>query len=120
MRLLLGSQTIAIVDGHSMLRTPVADAILPSTTWARAVALAPSLVSAGVLSGCNVGPIAASELEQASELLSLGGGWVEPIIELDGRPVGDGSPGPVWTALDGVLRDDLRNPDLTEEVPYKD
>ena len=59
------------------------------------------------------------ELGEATEILTLGGGWVEPIIALDGQPVGsDGLPGRVWRALDTAVRADFHNPDYTDLVPY--
>ena len=42
------------------------------------MALAPSLVERGVLTGCHAGPIRAGELREATELLALGGGCVAP------------------------------------------
>lgn len=110
--------TVAIVDERGVLRTPPADAILPSTTWSRAVALAPALVERGILSGCEVNPIAPAEVVRAREILSMGGGWVEPVVELDGQPIGGGQPGPVFRMLDELVRADFRNPLLTDKVPY--
>ena len=110
--------TVGVVDRYGWLRTPPPDAILDSTTWARATALAPTLVGSGVIHGCKVAPISRAEIEEARELLSLGGGWVEPIVKLDGRRVGSGGPGPVWLALDRLLREDFGNTELTDEVPY--
>jgi hypothetical protein len=48
----------------------------------------------------------------------MGGGWVAPIVLLDGKPIGDGKPGPVFAALDQALRQDFANPQLTDVVPY--
>lgn len=50
-------------------------------------------------------PIAAAELAGVSELLiSATTADVMPIVRLDGRPVGDGRPGPVGRALYAALR----------------
>ena len=110
--------TIAVVGKDGILVSPPADSILASTTWARVRALAPSLVDAGVLRGCEARRVKRDELSDAAELLSLGGGWVEPITTYDGAPVGDGTPGPAWKALDEIVRADLSNPELVDEVPY--
>ena len=80
--------------------------------------LAPVLVERGILSGCEVTPIAPAEVVAAREIISMGGGWVEPVVELDGQPVGGGLPGPAFRALDELVRADFRNPALTDEVPY--
>lgn len=110
--------TIAIVDGEGKLRAPPADRILDSTTWRRTSELAPSLVDAGILAGVSATPVSEAELREAREILSLGGGWVEPVLTLDGQAVGDGLPGPVFRALDPVVRADFLNPEHTDDVPY--
>ena len=110
--------TIAIVDGQAVLRAPPADRILDSTTWRRASELAPGLVDAGILAGVSAAPVSEAELRGAREVLSLGGGWVEPVLTLDGSPIGDGLPGPVFRALDPVVRADFHNPAHTDAVPY--
>ena len=95
-----------------------ADAILASTTWLRVEALAPQLIARGILSGCAVTPIERAEVASALEILALGGGWLTPVTSLDGRPVGDGTPGAAFRALDEDVRADLRNPALTDAIPY--
>lgn len=110
--------TIAVVDAAGVLRSPPAARILDSTTWRRATALAPDLVEHGVLGGIDVAPVSEGELRSAREILSLGGGWLAPVVSLDGRPVGDGQPGPVFRALDPAVRADLTNPELSDAVPY--
>jgi D-alanine transaminase len=110
--------TVAVVDGHGMLRSPPAANILDSTTWRRATALAPQLVRRGVLAGARAAPVTEEELRSAREIVSMGGGWVEPVLSLDGQPVGDGQPGAVFSALDEALQADFRNPELTDAVPY--
>ncbi|KAL1514438.1 hypothetical protein AB1Y20_003537 [Prymnesium parvum] len=110
---------IGIVDTHGVLRSPPADSILHSTSWRRAHALSSRLVERGLLSSSRVAPISASELRDATEVLSFGGGWVEPIVRLDGKAVGSGEAGPVFSALDELIRADFYNPELTDDVPYE-
>jgi D-alanine transaminase len=51
-------------------------------------------------------PIMASELSQASEVFFTGTTTdVMPVVRIDGRPVGDGRPGPVARELYGKLRE---------------
>lgn len=111
--------TIAVVDARGVLRSPPASNILSSTTWMRVQELSAKLVADGLLNGCSTEPVRREELGEATEILTLGGGWVEPIIALDGQPVGsDGLPGRVWRALDTAVRADFHNPDYTDLVPY--
>jgi hypothetical protein len=65
-----------------------------------------------------VTPIQRAELAAAREMIAMGGGWVEPIVALDGQPIGDGAAGPVFRALDESVRADFANPELVDEVPY--
>lgn len=109
--------TIAIVKEGTLI-SPPADRILASTSWLRARALTPMLVSKGILRGDVEAHVYMNDLWSASEILSLGGGWVAPVIALNGQPVGDGEPGPVFLALDEALRADFSNLSLTDEVPY--
>jgi hypothetical protein len=61
-----------------MLLSPPADRILASTSWARARALAPSLVSSGILTGAAEAQISLEQLRGAAEVrvgqLSTAGG----------------------------------------------
>ena len=44
---------------------------------------------------------------------------VAPIVEWDGKPIGDGKPGPVARALRELLDADMRSaPDRLIDVPY--
>jgi len=44
---------------------------------------------------------------------------VAPIVEWDGKPIGDGTPGPVARALFDVLAQDMRSArDRLLDVPY--
>lgn len=79
MHLVFVSSTIGMVDGDGVLRSPPADGILDSTTWRRASQLSSGLVERGLLSACKVEAIIVDDLNNASEILSFGGGWVEPV-----------------------------------------
>jgi branched-subunit amino acid aminotransferase/4-amino-4-deoxychorismate lyase len=43
---------------------------------------------------------------------------VAPIVQWDGRMIGDGTPGPVAKALLGLLEEDMRSSDRLMPVPY--
>lgn len=111
---------IAIVDRAGMLRSPVPQeaGILASTTWASTVRLALELQREGLLEGVREGTVRAEELGTAREIFSLGGGWVEPVTHLDGRPINGGAPGPVFQALDVAIRNDFDNPEHTDAIPF--
>jgi D-alanine transaminase len=50
-------------------------------------------------------PVFVEDLPRASELFMAGTTLeVMPVVQIDGRPVGDGAPGPVATKLQGMFR----------------
>lgn len=118
---------LAVVDANGVLRAPPPERILDSTTWRRCSTLAPMLAMQGLLAGVDTTPVPMSDLLAAREIISMGGGWLEPVLTLlgeDGSPIwtaasqSNGEPGPVFRALDAAAQADLRNPELTDKVPY--
>lgn len=94
------SNIIIAVDGH--LATPSLDSapILEGVTRARCLALDPAIVER---------PVGAEELLRASEILLVGTtSLVTSAVELDGKPVGDGTPGPHARRLLALMMDDCR------------
>jgi 4-amino-4-deoxychorismate lyase len=43
---------------------------------------------------------------------------VAPIVEWDGKRIGDGTPGPVAAAIRGLLENDMRSGDRLTNVQY--
>jgi hypothetical protein len=57
---------------------------------------------------------------QAREMMLLGSSVkVASIVEWDGRPIGNGLPGPVARALLRLLEEDMRTSDRLIDVPYE-
>lgn len=111
---------VAIVDRCGVLRTPPFDGILAGTTAKRALVLAPGLLDAGYIEGFEMSPIHRSELATAQEVMLLGGGGCVPVIELDGQMVGGGSAGPVATALQNSLENDmLQTQKYLDRIPFE-
>jgi len=61
------------------------------------------------------------EARGAREMLLIGSSVkVAPIVAWDGKPIGDGKPGPVARALRHLLQEDMRSArDRLIEVPYQ-
>ena len=94
------SNIIIAVDGQ--LVTPSLDSapILEGATRARCLALDPTIVER---------PVGADELLRAGEILLVGTtSIVTSAIELDGKPVGEGAPGPHAKRLLNLVMDDCR------------
>lgn len=96
------TENIAIVDGAGRLVVPELTHALAGTTLMRALEL-----SAGEIESVFV-PVSEKDLAAAREMLVLG---TTPdalsIVRYDGRPVGDGRPGPVSRRLKELLERDM-------------
>jgi branched-subunit amino acid aminotransferase/4-amino-4-deoxychorismate lyase len=76
----------------------------------RVAELARDLVREGTLGGVEFRPVPAAELQHAAEMLVVGTTRdVIAVREFDGRPVGDGKPGPVWKLLSERLNHDMHH-----------
>ncbi len=104
------TENFGIVDRAGRLRVPGPGRILPGTTMNRALELARPLVERGLATAIARGPIARDEVAAARELLVFGTTPdVTAAVQLDGQPVGDGTPGPVAVALLGMIEYDIRH-----------
>ena len=90
------SSSVLVVKGGVVCAPPYGPEILPGTTRDLALSLAGQ---AGI--ALRIAPVAEHELRAADEiLLSFATRGLLPVTRLDGLPVGDGRPGPVWQRLD--------------------
>ncbi len=88
------SNCMAVIDGRIV--TPPAPPALPGINRARLIE-APGLE-------VEIRAIPASELAAATEvLITFTGPGVVPVVDLDGKPVGDGRPGPVYDEVFSLL-----------------
>ncbi len=94
------STSVWIVDEAGALRTrPLSHAILPGCTRA---ALIGELADADI--SMEESAFSIDELRSAREVfVTSASSFVKPVVQLDGAPVGDGTPGPVARALFAVF-----------------
>jgi D-alanine transaminase len=84
-----------VVKGGRIFTPPQTNAILPGTTRGVLLELA---TRAGIPSERR--PVTEAELRAADEvLIASAGGGIRAVTTLDGRPVGDGRPGPVYRRI---------------------
>jgi 4-amino-4-deoxychorismate lyase len=113
------NMNVAFVTRDGVLRHPTFERVLPGCTSLRVLHLARSIVGHGVLTGVEVCDVPVEEGRTAREMLLLGSSVkVAPIVEWDGRPIGDGKPGAAARALLQLLEADMRSGDKLIEVPY--
>jgi len=113
------NMNVAFVTRDNVLRHPKFEHVLPGCTSLRLLDLARSIVQSGVLKGVEVCDIPVADGRAAREMLLLGSSIkVAPIVEWDGRPIGDGKPGPAARTLLQLLEQDMRDGDRLIDVPY--
>ena len=113
------NMNLAFVTRDGVLRHPKFEHVLPGCTSLRLLDLARSIVGRGVLAGVEVCDIPVAEGRAAREMLLLGSSIkVAPIVEWDGRPIGDGKPGPAARVLLELLENDMRSGERLLAVPY--
>lgn len=93
------ASSVLVVEGGTVLRPPPAPAILPGTTSDAVLAI---LAALGIPRRDE--PVSEARLRAADEIwIAAATRGVVPVIELDGRPVGTGQPGPVWARVAGAF-----------------
>ena len=94
-QLIEGSSSTVFVVTRGLIATPPNNHhILPGTSRDAMVELAQDWRP------IDIRPIAVDELETCDEVwIASAGRGVLPVTRVDGRPVGDGKPGPAWSAM---------------------
>ena len=102
------TENIGILTQNDELLMPTPEHVLAGTTARRALALAQMLVANGTLKSAEYSNISLEQAAQAKEIFIFGTTTdVTPVIEWEGAPVGDGTPGSVAAKLLDLLRNDM-------------
>jgi 4-amino-4-deoxychorismate lyase len=114
------NMNVAFVAADGTLKHPKFDHILSGCTSLRLLELARALPTTGLIKDLQVCDISVAEARASREMLLIGSSIkVAPIVEWDGKPVGDGKPGPVARALRDLLDADMRSArERLIDVPY--
>jgi 4-amino-4-deoxychorismate lyase len=108
------------VTADGVFRHPRFEHVLAGCTSLRLLELASALVREGLVRGVEVCDVPLEQGRQAREMMLLGSSVkVASIVEWDGRPIGNGLPGPVARALLRLLEEDMRTSDRLIDVPYE-
>ncbi|MGI9330396.1 MAG: aminotransferase class IV [Gammaproteobacteria bacterium] len=95
------SSSIILVEGQELIRRPNSEAILPGTTTDLVVELARE---AGL--PCREEPIGVERLHSADEVwLASAMRGVSAVVNIDGRDIGDGTPGSAWREVASRFED---------------
>jgi len=102
------TENMGIVTRDGRLIFPRLNRILAGTTMLRVAELAQALVARGALKTVAYTDIAREEVFRAAEFLVVGTTPnVTAAVEFDGRPIGDGRPGPISKELNRLLLEDM-------------
>jgi 4-amino-4-deoxychorismate lyase len=114
------NMNVAFVTRDRVFRHPAFDSILTGITIQRIFHLARRLVDAGELQDIVIGDIAVEDGRSAAEMMLVGSSIkVAPVVQWDGKPIGDGKPGPIAQKLLALWQDDTINgTDQLIPVPY--
>ena len=108
----------AMVTQDKVLKTPRFDGILAGTTVKRAYDLKDSLLENKIINGFEFCDLTEKDALGAAEMIMFGGGYCVPIVEMDGRKIGNGTPGMVYQAIDNLLVKDMLSEIETDAIPY--
>jgi 4-amino-4-deoxychorismate lyase len=110
---------VAFITKDKELILPVFDKILSGCTAKRLLQLAPKLVEQGKLKSVKNAHITVEEAKNAAEMMYVGSTLpVQPIIEWDGKFIGDGKVGELTMAISDLLWDDMVAGPERISVPY--
>jgi branched-chain amino acid aminotransferase len=102
------TENVGIVTRAGEFLVPCFDRVLRGITVTRVGELAAELVADGTLSSVGEARITREEAYQAAEVMMFGTTFdVLPVVNYDGRIIGDGAPGPVYRRFLELLRRDL-------------
>ncbi len=113
------NMNVAFVTKERIFHHPHFQAILSGITIQRVLEFAQRLVPQGGLSGVRVADIPVEDGLNAAEMMLIGSSIkVAPVVEWDGRKIGDGKPGPIARTLLQMWNNDTLATDQLTAVPY--
>jgi branched-chain amino acid aminotransferase len=112
------TENILLVSDDGRLLVPGLERVLKGVTMTRVMELTETLVREGLLKKVDITDIDRNLAARCPEVLLTGTSIdVVPVTTWDGRPVGDGTPGPITRRLiDLIRKDQTENPDVLTEM----
>lgn len=103
------TENIGVVSMDGYLKFPGFERTLAGITVQRVAELTASLVEDGTIRGIKFTGISLAEAYQAREILIMGTSInVVPVTKYDGKRIGTGLPGPVFSKLSVLMEKDIR------------
>ncbi len=114
------TENMAVLSPQGVLRLPGFEKTLAGITAKRIFELAETTIAAGLLRQVKFDRISQQEAYDSSEIMLMGTSInILPVVNYDGRPIGTGTPGPVYERLSDLFQKDmLENKDLHTKIPW--
>lgn len=114
------NENIGVLCDDGYIRFPGFERTLAGITVQRVAELAAILQKEGMIEGREFAGITLEEVYNAREVFLIGTSInVVPVKTYDGRAIGTGLPGPVFSRLSGLMENDMReNTELIEELQW--
>lgn len=112
------TENVVVLDKDGILKFPPFDRTLAGITATRVFELAETLVAENRIKHVDFDRIPLEEVYQSREMMLVGTSInILPVVSHDGRQIGKGIPGPVYTELSSLLEKDMRaNAELLTEL----
>lgn len=115
------TENIGIVSEDNHFKIPSFEHTLAGTTAKRVMELADMLVKDRIIKGIGFAKISPEDVYRSREVMLMGTSInILPVVNFNGKTIGNGSPGPVYSKLSGLLWKDMReNKDLLTEIEWE-
>jgi branched-subunit amino acid aminotransferase/4-amino-4-deoxychorismate lyase len=113
-------ENVAVLSAEGILEFPGFERTLSGITAERVFQLAENLVSQNIIGGVKFSRISLEKAYQAREIFLTGTSMnIVPVISYDGKPIGEGCPGPIYSRLSNLLWEDMtKNLELLTEIDW--
>ena len=115
------TENVGVLTKDGILKFPEFERILSGITVNRVFQLANELLEEGMIRGVEFARISPSEAYQAEEMFLTGTSLeIVPVVSYDGKRIGKGVPGHVYTKLSSLLWGDMtQNRELLTELDWE-
>src|SRR4030042_89247 len=115
------TENIGIVSEDNHVKIPSFEHTLAGTTAKRVMELADRLVKDRIIKGVGFARISPEDVYRSREVVLMGTSInILPVVNFNGKTIGNGSPGPVYSKLSDLLWKDMHeNKDLLTEIEWE-
>jgi len=114
-------ENVAVLSAEGILEFPGFERTLSGVTAERVFQLAENLVTENIITEVKFSRISLEKAYQAREIFLTGTSVnIVPVVSYDGKRIGEGCPGPVYSRLSNLLSEDMtKNRELLTEIDWE-